>query len=193
MSLPLQKSPKAARNLSTRASRLDRIDNWPTRIRAARYRAAQVARAAGVTTRHLRRHFLKHFALTLRDGIHALRMRDALALLRTDAAVKSIAIQLHYLEPAHFCREFRRFHGVSPEEMRAQVQMSLLDHKSPIPIIERAFLDRTSGVVLLTVRSRNSGSEEAVTQREYDQTSIFGDDGNEWPSPEFLPKSKKLR
>jgi len=26
-------------------------------------------------------------------------------------------VLVHYLEPAHFCREFRRFHGVSPAEM----------------------------------------------------------------------------
>jgi AraC-like DNA-binding protein len=89
-------------------------------------------------------------------------MQDAASLLRTDVAVKSIALELDYLEPAHFCREFRRFFGRSPEQIRAEMQMSLLDHQCPFQIIEEIFKVNRSGVSQATVRRGSAWERIAV-------------------------------
>ena len=95
-------------------SRLDRIRDWETQARRAKYRVQRLARKLGVTPRHLHRYFLNQFGVPPRRWLADLRMSDAQRMLRTGKPGKDVASRLGFKHQTHFCRAYRRARGTTP-------------------------------------------------------------------------------
>jgi AraC family transcriptional regulator len=79
----------------------------------------EIANAVGVHPSHLNRVFRAHMMQTPGEYLRGIRMeRSTREVLNSDLPLKAIASQAGFADQAHFTREFRRHHGVSPMEMR---------------------------------------------------------------------------
>jgi AraC family transcriptional regulator len=79
----------------------------------------EVASAVGVHPSHLNRVFRAHLNQTPGEYLRRLRMERATReVISSDLPLKAIASLAGFSDQAHFTREFRRHHGVSPLEMR---------------------------------------------------------------------------
>lgn len=84
-------------------------------------RIAQVARAAGLSTRQLERVFRREVGLTPKHYARLLRFRRMLgALDRTDPRWADLALQAGYSDQPHLVREFREFAGLTPRAYLAE-------------------------------------------------------------------------
>ncbi|MET0385578.1 MAG: AraC family transcriptional regulator ligand-binding domain-containing protein [Polyangiales bacterium] len=77
-----------------------------------------VARDLGISARTLRRR-LGALGVSFQALLLEVRRTRALALLKTDAAIDGVGMQLGYGDPANFRRAFRRWTGVAPSAYRA--------------------------------------------------------------------------
>jgi AraC-like DNA-binding protein len=100
-------------------SRLDRITDWESRARRAKYRVARLARGVATTPRQLERYFLEAFARHPKEWMEDLLMQDALRLMRRRLLAKEIALRLGFKHVSSFCRAFRQRHGASLKSLRA--------------------------------------------------------------------------
>ena len=83
----------------------------------------QIAATVGVHPSHLNRVFRAHMNQTPGDYLRGIRMERATReVLVSDLPLKAIASRTGFADQAHFTREFRRNHGVSPLEMRRSAQ-----------------------------------------------------------------------
>ena len=83
----------------------------------------RLARLAHTTPATMVRIFKRHLGDTPMRVVWALRVERAAALLReTGASVAAVAWQLGYKSPAHFCRAFKRVHGVTPTTYRRRAR-----------------------------------------------------------------------
>jgi len=79
----------------------------------------QIASTVGVHPSHLNRVFRLHMRQTPGEYLRRVRMeRSTREVLVSDLPLKAIASRAGFADQAHFTREFRRHHGVSPTEMR---------------------------------------------------------------------------
>ena len=79
----------------------------------------RVARAAGVTRRHLERRFLDSVGVTPKRLARVARFQRALRLLQREGSVGSgaeTAAACGYADQSHFIRDFRQFAGCSPAQ-----------------------------------------------------------------------------
>lgn len=82
-----------------------------------------IARQTGVTTRTLQRHF-SHFSLPVPDFWRLLgRARRSARALAISAPLKDIAYAYGYSDQAHMTREFVRWFGCSPTQLRENKAM----------------------------------------------------------------------
>lgn len=87
---------------------------------------SELAREAGVSPRHLIRLFKQFIGVAPRAFFTKLAIRQACSLLRySDAAITDIADLLHFSDPAHFARVFRKCTDLTPTEYRARSRASL--------------------------------------------------------------------
>ncbi|MBI4977616.1 MAG: helix-turn-helix domain-containing protein [Spirochaetes bacterium] len=76
--------------------------------------------AAGVSTRHVRRLFLRHYGMNPTDYCMRLRVHAAAAdLAETDRTITDIAYDSGFSDSNYFARCFRRFMKTSPRNYRA--------------------------------------------------------------------------
>ena len=79
----------------------------------------EIAASVGVHPSHLNRVFRAHLNQTPGEYLRRLRMERATReVIASDMPLKAIASLAGFSDQAHFTREFRRHHGVSPLEMR---------------------------------------------------------------------------
>lgn len=79
----------------------------------------RIARAAGVSVRHLQGLFMRQFGVSPRDHYLALRLNRARRLLiETTAPALEIAAETGFSSPASFTRAYRRQHGEAPSDTR---------------------------------------------------------------------------
>ncbi len=79
----------------------------------------EIATSVGVHPSHLNRVFRTHMRQTPGEYLRHVRMeRSTREVLISDLPLKAIAAKAGFADQAHFTREFRRHHGVSPTEMR---------------------------------------------------------------------------
>jgi AraC family transcriptional regulator len=83
----------------------------------------EIAASVGVHPSHLNRVFRAHLNQTPGEYLRRLRMdRATREVIASDLPLKAIASLAGFSDQAHFTREFRRHHGVSPMEMRRSMR-----------------------------------------------------------------------
>jgi AraC-like DNA-binding protein len=107
------------------ASRLSQIRDWDQRVEDAGFSVSILSIRCGVSRRHFLRFIRDSFGVPPHHWMLQIRMQHAAALLRQGFYVKEVSSQLGFKQVAHFCREFKRYYGVSPGHF------SLSDSKKP--------------------------------------------------------------
>jgi AraC-like DNA-binding protein len=94
---------------------LVRIERWELLARAAGFHPAELAGICAVSLRHLERFFGARFQKTPGSWLRELQCRMAKELILRGYSSKAAAAELKFANASHFCREFKRVHGVSPQ------------------------------------------------------------------------------
>lgn len=82
----------------------------------------ELARRAGVSLAHASRTFARSHGMAPQLLRRELRTRQALAMLRGEAALADIAADSGFADQAHLCRTLRRSTGASPGQLRRQIK-----------------------------------------------------------------------
>lgn len=77
----------------------------------------RVARAVGLSARHLRRHSLTAFGYGPKTLARVLRLDRAMSLARNGVALADVAASAGYADQAHFTRDVRALSGVTPRAL----------------------------------------------------------------------------
>ena len=96
-------------------SKLLEIQDWEQLASQAKFRPESMAALCPVSLRQLERFFSKKFNKTPQEWARELRGRLALELISQGWSSKAVAGQLHFWDESHFCNEFKRVHGASPQ------------------------------------------------------------------------------
>lgn len=81
------------------------------------------ARALAVSPRHLRRMVGEHVGIGPAEYVRLARFIDAMHRISAPArTLTEVAHAAGYYDQAHFCRDFRSFAGMTPQEYRAQAR-----------------------------------------------------------------------
>lgn len=132
-----QFSPEIRRPFHSHAFRLGKTDlhqdesiafvqSWLAKHYADDISNRQLAELSGLSVRSFQRRFKQATGKTPVEYLQALRMDNALELLRgSNLSVGDIAIQLGYNDSSYFCRLFRRQWGQSPDQYRRAVRGKL--------------------------------------------------------------------
>jgi AraC-like DNA-binding protein len=78
----------------------------------------ELAKESGYHRAYLTRMFKKATGLSPAQYLLKLRMERALLLLREPLTVSQIAASVGYADPFHFSKQFKKWHGRSPTELR---------------------------------------------------------------------------
>ena len=89
--------------------------DWERLARQARFKPAQVARLCSISERQLQRIIRKHFHSTPRQWLRQLQCRLAKELVAQGYSTKAAAAETNFATEAHFCREFKKVFGASPQ------------------------------------------------------------------------------
>lgn len=94
----------------------DRCYRWVRLASTSDYDARTLARKIRVTVRQLERYFQEDFGRTPRDWLFEQRLIAARYLLMENTSVKSVGLRLHFKQPSHFTRAFKRVYEMTPTE-----------------------------------------------------------------------------
>jgi AraC-like DNA-binding protein len=97
------------------SARLLRIHDWEKLAREARFKPSTMAALCPISLRQMQRFFEKEFEKTPRKWLREIRCRKALELVKEGWSNKAIAAELHFADGSHFCHEFKRAFGTSPQ------------------------------------------------------------------------------
>lgn len=112
LTLARPREPHLARAVTAMEANLE--EPWPV---------SRVARAAGVSARHLQTLFRANLGVSPYDHYQALRLNRARRLLlETRMPVLEVAARSGFASAASFARAYRRRHGESPRETRARAR-----------------------------------------------------------------------
>jgi AraC-like DNA-binding protein len=120
------RSAGKGKGIELMTSRLDRVGDWAALAKTSRYMASTIARECGVSPRQLERFFHERMNKSPHQWLRELRMRRAVELLRENVAVKVVAQELCYKDPAHFCRNFKNYFGTTPGQTFAPASSNSL-------------------------------------------------------------------
>jgi AraC-like DNA-binding protein len=95
-------------------SRLDRVQDWGALARKANYNSRRLAACCRVSLRQLERYCKASLHLAPKEWLRAIRLEDAQKLLLEGLSIKEVAAALGYKQVSHFCREFKRNIGCTP-------------------------------------------------------------------------------
>jgi AraC-like DNA-binding protein len=82
----------------------------------ASYEPGRLAEIAKVSLRQLERYSAKDFTATPKAWLRKQRMELACKHLSKAHSVKDTAYLLGFRYPSHFCREFKRYYGMTPSQ-----------------------------------------------------------------------------
>lgn len=91
------------------------IQEWEEVARQAQFRPAKMAALCCISERHLQRLFDRHVHCTPGRWLRDLRCRLAKQLIAQGYTNKAVAAELNFASQSHFCREFKRVFGSSPQ------------------------------------------------------------------------------
>jgi AraC-like DNA-binding protein len=83
--------------------------------RQAEFDVGRMATMCAISERHLQRIFKKHFQCTPSRWVRDLQCRLAKQLISQGYSSKAAAAELRFATESHFCREFKKVHGSSPQ------------------------------------------------------------------------------
>jgi len=96
------------------SNRMQRQD-WEKMAKEANFQPQVMAALCTMSLRQLERFFKRDLKRTPRQWVRDLRCRLALELISTGWSSKAVAAELHYWDESHFCHEFKRVYGASPQ------------------------------------------------------------------------------
>ena len=96
------------------SSRLSRIADWSILAKKAQFSATELAALCNVSLRQLERYYKQSFDQSPRTWLNMTRLNEAQELLLQGRTVKETAYSLGFKQASHFCREFKRHVGTTP-------------------------------------------------------------------------------
>ena len=117
---PLARDRAAAPGARTTRDRLGAIQNLQTLAGSCGYKSRELARALGMTQRHLQRLFAAHFGQGPQEWLNEQRLEAAGRMLRKAQAVKEVAYRLGFPSAAQLSRDFRNYFGIRPSQLLLQ-------------------------------------------------------------------------
>ncbi len=118
------------------SGRLSKICDWEHLARESDFDPAKMASLCLISQRQLQRFFKKSFQMNPRDWLRILRCSAARKLIAQGYSTKAAAAEMKFATEAHFCREFRKVFGVSPQTFAPRFvgrpKMSLSDNNVAI-------------------------------------------------------------
>lgn len=96
-------------------SRLLKVPDWEKLAADAGYQPEPMAALCLVSLRQLERFFKLQFGKSPTAWTRELRCRRASMLIATGYLTKAAAIELGFANSSHFCHEFKKVFGVSPQ------------------------------------------------------------------------------
>lgn len=88
---------------------------WEQLAKEAGFRPVRMAELCAVSERQLQRIFKSTFQCTPRRWLRTLQCRLAKELIALGYSTKAAAAELGFATEAHFCREFKKVFGASPQ------------------------------------------------------------------------------
>ena len=89
--------------------------DWERMAKNADFRPAKMASLCSISERHLQRIFKKYLQCTPSRWLRDLQCRLAKELISQGYSSKAAAAELKFATEAHFCREFKKIFGASPQ------------------------------------------------------------------------------
>jgi AraC-like DNA-binding protein len=91
------------------------IEQWEQVAREAEYNSAKMASLCSISERQLQRLFRQHLHCTPSHWLRELQCRLAKDLIAQGYSNKAAANELKFANESHFCREFKKVFGTSPQ------------------------------------------------------------------------------
>src|SRR6185369_5035165 len=91
------------------------VEQWETLARAADFQPATMANLCRISLRQLERIFSEQFQKTPGAWTRQLQCRLAQELIASGYSTKAAAAELKFADQSHFCHEFRKVFGASPQ------------------------------------------------------------------------------
>lgn len=89
--------------------------DWERVAKEAQFKPNKMALLCAVSERHLQRVFKKYLQCTPGQWLRELQCRLAKDLISKGYSSKAAAAELNFATDAHFCREFKKVFGASPQ------------------------------------------------------------------------------
>ena len=91
------------------------IEEWEQVAKEADYNPAKMATLCSISERQLQRLFKQHLHCTPSRWLRNLQCRLAKQLISQGYSNKAAAAELKFSSESHFCREFKKVFGTSPQ------------------------------------------------------------------------------
>jgi len=106
------------------------MNEWEEVARESHYNPGKMAALCSISERQLQRLFQQHLKCTPSRWLRQLQCRLAKQLLSQGYSNKAVAAELRFSSQSHFCREFKKVFGTSPQTFApAQDKTSPAAHK----------------------------------------------------------------
>jgi len=93
------------------------IEQWEQVAREADFNPAKMASLCSISERQLQRLFRRHLHCTPSHWLRELQCRLAKDLISQGYSNKATASALKFANESHFCREFKKVFGASPQSL----------------------------------------------------------------------------
>ena len=107
------------------SSNLLTMKEWEQVAREADFNAAKMASVCSISERQLQRLFRKHLHCTPSRWLRDLQCRLAKQLIVQGYSNKAVVTELKFSNESHFCREFKKVFGTSPQRFAPAQQTEL--------------------------------------------------------------------